>query len=241
MSEQSESIGKLTTALVNVQAKIKAAKKDSTNPFFHSKYADLNAVWDVCRGPLSDNGLAVIQTSRVVGTEVAVVTTLAHVSGEWVRGELLLIPTKRDPQGIGSAMTYARRYALAAIVGIVADEDDDGNAASRPEEARRPQVPQTRETPVKSTPAASTKVSDAVPQAAELHTSSFEVSEPIPSKSKKGSFYRKAMDSEGSTFYVFDDHVLQDLSVANGKRVTVELKKDGNWTSIIGVIPQAAA
>lgn len=129
MSEQSESINELATALALAQGKITGALKDSANPFFKSKYADLASVWDACRGPLSDNGLAVIQTTDIDGEGVTVVTTLAHKSGQWVRGKLRLMPKEATPQGIGSAITYGRRYALAAVVGV-AQVDDDGNAAS---------------------------------------------------------------------------------------------------------------
>jgi hypothetical protein len=81
------------------------------------------------RGPLSKNGLSVIQTTAQAETGVLVETTLAHSSGEWVAGVLHVKPVKDDPQGLGSAITYARRYALSAMVGV-APEDDDGNAAS---------------------------------------------------------------------------------------------------------------
>lgn len=128
---KSESIAELTKALVKVQAEIKPAVKDAKNSFFKSSYADLNSVWDACRALLTANGLAVIQTTAPVEHGVVVETVLAHTSGEWISGELLLPLAKSDPQGVGSAITYGRRYGLAAIVGIVGDEDDDGNAASR--------------------------------------------------------------------------------------------------------------
>jgi hypothetical protein len=103
---------------------------DSENPFFHSKYADLSSVWEACRELLTKNGLAVVQTMGGETHEsVTVITTLAHISGQWIRGGLTMKPTKQDPQGIGSAITYARRYALASIVGVC-PEDDDGAAAS---------------------------------------------------------------------------------------------------------------
>jgi len=119
----------LTAALVKVQAEIKPAAKKSENPFFHSKYADLAEVWNACRDALTKNGLAVIQTTSESMDGIVVVTTLAHTSGQWIRGKLLLKPVKPDPQGIGSCITYGRRYALAAIVGVCTD-DDDGAAAS---------------------------------------------------------------------------------------------------------------
>lgn len=129
--QKSETIGKLSKALGHVQATLSGAKKDSVNPHFKSKYAGLNSVWDACREPLKANGLSVIQGNSVgLDGTVIVETILAHDSGEWIQSELCLPLAKRDPQGVGSAITYGRRYGLAAIVGIVADEDDDGNAAS---------------------------------------------------------------------------------------------------------------
>jgi hypothetical protein len=126
----SDNIGDLAKALSVAQGQIKGALKDSANTFFKSKYADLSSVWEACRGPLSANGLSVIQTTcDSPNGGVTVVTTLAHESGQWIRGSLTLAPKDQTPQGYGSAITYSRRYALAAIVGV-APEDDDGNAAS---------------------------------------------------------------------------------------------------------------
>lgn len=127
--ETSPSIGKLAEALSKAQGEMHAASKSADNPFFKSKYADLAEVWGVLREPLSKHNLAVIQTTNGDGTKVVVITRLVHSSGEWVKGSLTLKPMKMDPQGIGSAITYARRYALAAICGVV-QEDDDANSAS---------------------------------------------------------------------------------------------------------------
>jgi hypothetical protein len=138
MSEKSETIGKLVEALSKAQGVMSGAKRESTNPAFRSKYADLASVWDACRKPLADNGLAVIQTLTPSGLDgVTVVTTLAHTSGEWLRSELFIPAAKKDAHGFGSAITYARRFSLAAIVGI-APEDDDGNAVSLPTPPRGP-------------------------------------------------------------------------------------------------------
>lgn len=129
--QRSDSIGKLSKALTAVQSNLKPASKDADNPFFKSKYADLNSVWDAARELLGKNGLSVIQGNSVgLDNTVIVETILAHESGEWVQSELCLPLAKHDPQGVGSAVTYGRRYGLAAIVGIVADIDDDGNHAS---------------------------------------------------------------------------------------------------------------
>jgi hypothetical protein len=127
---QSENINELAAALAIAQGQITGALKDSANPFFKSKYADLASVWDACREHLSKNGLAVIQTTENVSPEaITVVTTLAHKSGQYIKGVLAMTPKDGSPQAFGSCLTYARRYALAAIVGV-AQIDDDANSAS---------------------------------------------------------------------------------------------------------------
>jgi len=125
---QSEQINELAAALAKAQASITGALKDSANPFFKSKYADLASCWDACRKQLTDNGLSVIQTTDIVADTVVVRTTLAHSSGQWISG-ILPVKAKDDgPQAQGSGITYARRYALAAMVGL-AQIDDDAEAA----------------------------------------------------------------------------------------------------------------
>jgi hypothetical protein len=126
---QSESIAKLATALSIVQGKLSHAKKDSANPFFKSKYADLESVWDACRDLLAANGLSVMQfPGEYIDGTMSMITILAHSSGEWIGQEMSLPVSKPDAQGSGSALTYMRRYALAAVVGVV-QADDDANAA----------------------------------------------------------------------------------------------------------------
>lgn len=138
---QSAEIKDLATALTKAQSVINAAKKDANNPFFNSSYATLQSVWDAARQVLAPNGLAVVQTFEPTdGKTLNLTTTLVHTSGQWIAGTISVTPTKADPQGAGSAATYARRYSLAAIVGIVADEDDDGNAASAPKQAKKPEA-----------------------------------------------------------------------------------------------------
>ena len=128
----SESIAKLATALSIVQGKLTHAKKDSANPFFKSKYADLESVWDACRSLLAENGLAVMQfPGEFADGTMSLNTVLTHSSGEYMSYLMSVPVTKPDAQGAGSALTYMRRYALAAVVGVV-QADDDGNAASSP-------------------------------------------------------------------------------------------------------------
>ena len=126
---QSEQINELAAALAVAQGKITGALKDSANPFFKSKYADLASVWDACREALSANGLAVVQTTEADKTGIVLTTTLMHKSGQFISGTLAMQGKDDSPQAMGSAMTYARRYALAAIVGV-AQVDDDANAAT---------------------------------------------------------------------------------------------------------------
>ena len=127
--EKSESIKSIAAALNKAQAEMSGAKKGANNPFFKSSYADLNSVVDAVRIPFCENGLSYSQFPIMEENRVGVETILMHGSGEWISSKLLLPCVKQDPQAAGSAITYARRYALQAIAGIPA-EDDDGNAAT---------------------------------------------------------------------------------------------------------------
>lgn len=143
MTHKIESLGKLAEALSKAQGQMKPAVKDSINPHFRSNYAGLAACWAAIREPLSQNGLALTQFVNTNETGVEVATQLMHVSGEFIRSELWLPVAAKTPQAYGSAITYARRYSLSALVGLSA-EDDDGNAASAgtgiDAEARHPTV-----------------------------------------------------------------------------------------------------
>ena len=127
---QSENINELVTALAKAQGQMRGAVKDSTNPHFKSRYADLGSVWEACREPLSENGLAVIQAMGTDKKRQTLITTLAHSSGQWINSTVTLPLQKGTPQDLGSCITYCRRYALAAMVGIF-QEDDDGERAEK--------------------------------------------------------------------------------------------------------------
>src|SRR5277367_1225857 len=127
--QQSDAINELASALSQAQGQITGALKDSANPFFKSKYADLASCWDACRAALSTHGLAVAQFPTTEDGKTYLVTHLLHTSGQWMRSSLAVQPKDDSPQAMGSALTYARRYALTAVVGV-AQVDDDGNAAS---------------------------------------------------------------------------------------------------------------
>lgn len=152
MANQSENIIDITCAIINLQSELGFASKDRANPFFKSKYADLASVWETCCELLTKNNLAVIQTLDVVDANYenkthdregkiktdqkgnkqnVLMTTLAHSSGQWFRSTSLICPISHDPQGIGSAITYMRRYSLCAILGVIQDDDDGEKAMDR--------------------------------------------------------------------------------------------------------------
>lgn len=126
----SDAINEIAAASAKAQAAMRPAIKDATNPAYRSKYADLAAVWEACRGPLTGNGITVWQDVTSEENGIAVTTRLVHSSGQWVEFGPLTVPlAKRDAHGVGSATSYGKRYALAAAIGVIAEEDDDGNAA----------------------------------------------------------------------------------------------------------------
>lgn len=158
MQQRSQEIEKLAAALAKAQGQMLAVAKDAVNTYFEKKYATLAAVWETIREPLSSNGLSVIQAVQHVAPvidangelaareKVLLETTLLHESGQFITSSLPIYPVPDNkgvvtPQSIGSAVSYARRYSLMALVGVAAaDEDDDGNGASgNNTETRAPQ------------------------------------------------------------------------------------------------------
>lgn len=130
--EKSSSLVNIAKALGVFHGKIGKIKKDANNPFFKSKYATLSNILDCIQEPLIESGLVFSQMPTQGNT---LTTILVHSdSGEYLQGSYDMTPTKQDPQAIGSAITYARRYALGAILGLNIDDDDDGNAASQPQQ-----------------------------------------------------------------------------------------------------------
>lgn len=129
--QKSESIAALAASLAKAQGEMENAGKNSVNPHFKSKYADLAEILNTVRPVLSKHGLAVTQFPAFEGGTAHVETILTHASGEWMSGICSAPVQKSDPQGVGSALTYLRRYSLAAVCGL-AQEDDDANASSKP-------------------------------------------------------------------------------------------------------------
>jgi len=146
METMSPSIAALAAALAKAQGQMTHASKDATNPHFKTRYADLAAVWSAIREPLSANGLSVVQTVTQTDGNVGVRSILMHASGEFIASDLQMPVAQKTPQGYGSALTYARRYSLAALVGI-AQDDDDGEAGTRGNQPVLPPV--QRRTPIR--------------------------------------------------------------------------------------------
>ncbi len=132
MLHKSESIAGLVKALSALQGELKDADKNALNPHFKSKYADLSEVLGNLRPLLAKNQLALSQFPSFENGIVSVTSLLAHASGEWIESTASAPATKQDVQGVGSAITYLKRYSAAAIVGMAsADQDDDGNSVSQ--------------------------------------------------------------------------------------------------------------
>lgn len=144
---QSESINELAMSLVKAQAEFSAVPKGSVNPFFKSKYAGLPEVVQHTAPVLAKHGLAVSQfiTHSEDGTD-SLLTYLIHESGQFIAYSMHLHLAKEDMQSFGSACTYARRYSYMSCLGLVADEDDDGNSATKAKASAKPKEKTSAET-----------------------------------------------------------------------------------------------
>lgn len=143
-AEQSDDITALAAALAKAQAAMSTAQMSAVNPGYQNKpYADLSDVWEACRGPITANGLSVVQLPRSEGQKITVRTKLLHSSGQWIQTDLTAAAAQNTPQAVGSVITYLRRYSLAAIVGVAPKGDDDdgesgeGRGQTRPTAARQ--------------------------------------------------------------------------------------------------------
>lgn len=146
---KSESITEYAKAFCKAQLKVKQPLKDKDNPFFKSKYVPLENVTEAITTAFANNGISFSQdpTTNTENGYIDVATLVMHTSGEWVEyGPLSVKPTKNDVQGAGSAITYAKRYALSAIFGITSDQDDDGNEDSKPNNSRQSPKATTKKT-----------------------------------------------------------------------------------------------
>lgn len=141
----SEAIDKISEALSLAQGEFQPVIKNRTNPHYKNKYSDLSAIFEATRPALTKYGLALLQFPQVIDGRVNVITLLVHKSGQFFEGNLSLKPQSDVPQHCGSAITYGRRYSAQAILGIDAEEDDDGNLASTMPPAYQPPQPSREE------------------------------------------------------------------------------------------------
>ena len=145
MTTHSELLNELAPALAKAQAAMKAAVMDGENPHFKSRFCTLSSIMDAVRKPLADHGLCVVQGPSASEGVAKVTTMILHASGQWIGSELALpVGERPTPQAIGSAISYGRRYGLAGLLGVVADDDDDGNVAE--ESAKASPVAAVRKT-----------------------------------------------------------------------------------------------
>jgi hypothetical protein len=132
MCNKSESIKNLAISLVQFNSEVSKVSKNAENPFFKNNYATLDNIIDEVRPILTKHGLSILQIPGGDGQNVVMKTMLMHESGEWIESDpLIMKPVKNDPQGVGSCVTYARRYSLAAFLSLNTGEDDDGNGSSQ--------------------------------------------------------------------------------------------------------------
>lgn len=133
----SEAVTEISKAFCAMQGGLRPAIKDSVNPAFRSKYADLSAVWDAAKEALVSNGLFVTQDLTTSERSVSVTTRVMHISGQWFEFGPFVVPVEKpNAHGVGSAGSYAKRYSLSAALGVVAENDDDGNAAAQPAQTK---------------------------------------------------------------------------------------------------------
>ncbi len=135
MNYQSNEIGELAKALSAFQGELEGVERDSLNPYFKSKYADLHAVWQAIRKPLAKHGLSITQIGQFEGDRAMLVSILLHSSGQWIRSVMPIITSKGDIQSFGASVTYLKRYMLQALCGC-SSYDDDGEEAMK--ESRKP-------------------------------------------------------------------------------------------------------
>jgi hypothetical protein len=152
MNTQSDNIADLAASLAKAQSEMGAVHKDQDNPYFRSKFAGLSTVWEAVKPALTKNGLSIVQMPGSDERGYFVQTQLLHSSGQWIRSTTYMKPAKEDPQGIGSLISYARRYALQAMV-MACPDDDDGEAAMGRNSPQKP-TEAPKQTPKVDTPKA---------------------------------------------------------------------------------------
>ena len=193
----SQTISEIAKALILFQVKMGEVYKDAKNPFFKSSYATLSTIQESIKEPLIESGLTVCQFPT---GDHGLTTLIIHESGEYLQSEYTMTPVKNDPQGIGSCITYQKRYALVSALNLnVQDEDDDGNKATygnnKPEDKpwlNKGKVFDAAVQKLKSGATTIEKIESAYKLSKEIKT---ELLKAIPSKTKSG-IIQKFMEEE---------------------------------------------
>lgn len=149
---QSESVKEVAAALAKAQAGIRTIVKDRTNPHFKNRYATLDAIMEAVRPVLAANGLSVVQGASETVDGFSVWTTLIHSSGEFLANTVPVPVDKANAQGVGSAITYGRRYGVSALLALATDDDDDGTEATKPTKPKAAEKPTPDAKPERVTP-----------------------------------------------------------------------------------------
>ena len=228
----------LAAALAAAQGEMPAVKPNATNPHFKSKFVTLDHLLAAIRPVLRKHGLAVAQFPSIgPAGEPALTTTLLHTSGEHLTHQMLLLPAKPDPQGQGSALTYARRYALSAVLGISSEEDDDGNAASEPVKASKSPA---KPAPAKAAPPSASGAGAPQPQTASL-------ADMLPAGVKTGTAALKAQKKQVDRLdaLVFqlkqDGHITDEQVKSATKGRTFQVLTEKEADDLIGRLERFAA
>jgi hypothetical protein len=227
---QSSDIKELAAALVKVQAVMEPVKRTCENPDFRSEYADLAAIWQATRKHLADNGLCVVQAGDVTpaGSPV-LVTTLAHISGQWISGTMPLVATNLDdPQKLVAAITYIRRAALSAIIGACQEgEDDDGNKAGN--------AGHTESIPAAAPTAGTAPAPTAAPETGhhpkpkgEIHTEEMTFEPAKPGKTKTGKTVYRYRGGDEKFYSTFDAAMAKQMDALIGEICQVQHEQTQN-------------
>jgi len=228
---KSDSIAELAKALSKAQGDFGPLVKGSENPFFRSRYSDLATVLDVARGPLAENGLCVVQTTEETDPGfILLETTIIHTSGEWLSGKLKMPVVKSDPQGYGSCITYTKRYALQAILGLASEDDDAESAMQRKKEPEK----KSEKKPPPSEPAKKEHPSEPLTVRGIVD----EVS--VKSGEAKGKpWTRYGVQINGVWYGTFSQTIGDSAESCKGAEVVVSYSTDGQHQTIIELIPVA--
>lgn len=245
---RTDNIGEIAAALSKANLEIRNAELDRVNPHFKNRYATLGSIINAIRVPLAKNGIAPVQTVSMENGMVTVTTALIHSSGQLVEDTAMFpLPDKATVQQMGSAITYLRRYALAAIVGIVGDEDDDGEGDRRERTERRPEPRREtfRPSEAQGAPApAPTRVAPPTPPQKSVAAADGEWVEIVPKyvdegvAGKNSAPYVKVKDEAGDTYFVWDTALFGIVKASKGSvlwAITEESKKPGSPPRIVQV------